>query len=98
MWYRRQTKNALCKSKDTIQTRLKEFNFDIANPVRAPSPTYRGKPNIYPGRLWRLEWGEMEEPFTPNGTFQPMQTKVAYSIIGPGPAAARSPSYKRAYF
>ena len=64
-----------------------------------PSPTYR-KPMLYPGRLWRLEWGEMEDAPT-NGTEQmkPMETqrKVSYSVIGPGSAAVASPSY-RTYF
>ena len=82
---------------DTVPTRLKDFNFDIRTSLRIPSPTYRTKPNLYPGRLWRLEWGDMEEPFTPNGTLQTSSegsSKVTYAVIGPGIAAAQSPTYK----
>ena len=106
MWFihwRHQTQQALQKSKESIQTKLRDFNFDIRSSLRIPSPTYHPKPNLYPGRLWRLEWGDMEEErelFTPNGTFQPSTantSNVTYSVIGPGIAAAQSPTYK-AYF
>ena len=103
MCWRTKTTKSLQRSKETIETRLKEFNYEIrTTAIRTPSPTHHpGKPNFYPGRLWRLEWGEMEEPlFTPNGTLTSEGSrndsvgKVTYSIIGPGISAAKSPSYK----
>jgi hypothetical protein len=42
----------------------------------------------------------MDEPFTPNGTLQTNSegsSKVTYAVIGPGIAAAQSPTY-RTYF
>jgi len=98
MQWRTYTTRTLQKAKETIQTRLSEFNFEVRSSLRIPSPTYQSRPNVYPGRLWRLEWGEMEEPFSPNGTLQPPSSeggsKVTYHVIGPGTAAAQSPSYK----
>jgi hypothetical protein len=99
IWYmyrRRQTQSALYNSRQSLATRLREFDFTIRNSIRMPSPTYR-KPMLYPGRVWRLEWGEMEEE--PENGMEPVQTqrKVSYSVIGPGSAAVQSPSY-RTYF
>ena len=64
LWFtfrHRQTQMTLQKSKETLQMKLKEFNFDVRSSLRMPSPSYRNKSNAYPGRIWRLQWGEMQE-------------------------------------
>jgi hypothetical protein len=63
MRQRRQTQRALHRSTQSLQLKLKTLNPSKPS-IRIPSPTYR-KPMLYPGRVWRLEWGDMEEPPTP---------------------------------
>ena len=79
---------------DPVQTIFNSFNFEIRSPVRIPSPSYRGKPNIYPGRLWRLKWGEMEEPFAPNGTLHRSNSEGSHSAIGPTSVVGQTSPYK----
>ena len=62
MRQRRQTQRALHRSTQSVQMKLKDFNLSKPS-IRIPSPTYR-KPMLYPGRVWRLEWGDMEEPLS----------------------------------
>lgn len=64
--------------------------------IRLPSPTERTKPRTYPGRLWRLEWGEMEEPSTSGAMSSDSETtKVpTYTVVRPGQTPAQSPTYK----
>ena len=60
MRQRHRTQRALHRSRQSLQMKLKDLNLSKQS-IRIPSPTYR-KPMLYPGRLWRLEWGDMEEP------------------------------------
>jgi hypothetical protein len=76
----------LHKSKANVEVRLKEFQFDVPSTLQPPVAA-SGPPNIYPGRVWRLEWGDMDDevttPPTP-GSAGNSPKKITYSVIGPG--------------
>jgi hypothetical protein len=60
LWSQRQpTKEILRRSRESMQSRLNAFKFDVRGSVQMPAPTHAMM--LYPGRVWRLEWGDMKD-------------------------------------
>lgn len=56
---RSKDKQMFPQSRVSVQSRLDAFKFDVRASVPMPAPTHALM--LYPGRVWRLEWGDMKD-------------------------------------
>jgi hypothetical protein len=87
---RRPTKEILRRSRESMQSRLNAFKFDVRGSVQMPAPTHALM--LYPGRVWRLEWGDMKDYEMKVRDEERAPLSGVTSPISPG--AVRSPSPK----
>jgi hypothetical protein len=57
--FRRVSRPISPQSRGSIQSRLNAFKFDVRNSVQRPVPAHALM--LYPGKVWRLEWGDMRD-------------------------------------
>jgi len=66
--------------------------------MRIPSPTYRGKPSYHPGRLWRLEWGDINEVDENVGEMSPVSPGRRGAFSSGSGEISVAGNYPRTYY